>query len=96
MLASLEASLTPHVRAAGLEPCDRAAIDDVAWLELRRNDDSGLIVLSIFDRHEDRTITAEVWHPERVFRAVRNDSSESAADRQRIWLYDPSVRGTCQ
>jgi hypothetical protein len=92
--AWLDASLAPHVRAAGLRPTERAAIDGVAWVEYSRSDRAGRLVLSVFHLSRERTITAEVWRPDRLRDAMREGGRREVAEQRRTWRYTATTGPT--
>src|SRR5437763_264494 len=91
-LSDLESELTPHALAAGFEASDRELADSgPQWLEYRRTDAGGKVLLSVTHAPEDRTIIAELWRPERLAEARHGAAPERVAERYATWRYEPEA-----
>ena len=91
-LSELEAELTPHALAAGFEATDRElARGGPEWLEYRRTDGGGKVILSVTHAPEARTIIAELWRPERLAGARHGAGPEQLAERYATWRYAPEA-----
>jgi len=88
MVARLEGSLEPYMRAAGLAQCDQAVFDDLSWLEYRANDASLPYLVSIFHLTTKRTVTAEAWQPDQLRSVSRHGSPERVAVQHHTWQYE--------
>jgi hypothetical protein len=89
ILNSIQTSLTPLVSAAGFQRSDRALWKDLAWIEYRRQDADGIIMLGIVWIPAEGTITAEVWRPDRLATSARTGVPEGAIEWQQAWHCNP-------
>jgi hypothetical protein len=87
ILPKIGRELVAHIRAAGFEPIDEELSGDRKWLEYRRSDATGVVLLSISDTAADRTIAAELWRPARMAEALRAEGPADVAERRRVWQY---------
>ena len=87
ILPKIGRELVAHIRAAGFEPIDEELSGDRKWLEYRRSDATGVVLLSISDTAADRTIMAELWRPARLAEALRAEGPADVAERRRVWQY---------
>src|SRR5919198_2405343 len=91
-LSGFESELAPLALAAGFELIDRELSDSgPQWLEYRRADAAGTLVLSITHAPEARTIVAELWRTERLAEARHGAGPERVAERYATWRYDPEA-----
>jgi hypothetical protein len=89
ILASIQRSLTAEVTAAGFQPSDRASWRDLAWVEYRRQDADGIVLLGVVWIPAKGKITAEVWRPDRLAEALQPDAPEQAIEWQHDWHCGP-------
>ena len=91
-LSDLEPRLAPHALAAGFEATDRELADNgPEWLEYRRAEASGRVMLSITHAPQARAIVAELWRPERLAEAGPGAGPERVAERYATWRYGPEA-----
>ena len=90
VLASIQTSLTPLVTAVGFEPSDRAVWKDLAWLEYRRHDTEGIVLLGVVWLPGEGTVTAELWRPLRLAQGADTGAPEQAIEWQHVWQWGPA------
>lgn len=97
ILNSIQNSLAPLVSAAGFQRSDRAWWKDLAWVEYRRQDADGIIMLGIVWIPAEGRITAEMWRPDRLAQGAGTGAPEGAIEWQAAWYCKPEddtrVRG---
>jgi hypothetical protein len=97
ILNSIQTSLTPLASAVGFQRSDRASWKDLAWVEYRRQDADGIILLGIVWIPAEGRIAVEMWRPDRLATGARTGLPEGAIEWQQAWYCNPdddaSVRG---
>lgn len=89
LLREFELVVAPRARSAGFEPMEKVQADDLEWVEYRKRDSTGTLLLCISHTASAHTVTAELWRPELLTAAVRSGAAERAIEQRLAWHYAP-------
>jgi hypothetical protein len=85
VLSGLEAFFARYGPSADFLLVDRECSDDFEWLEYRRVDAAGTVLLSIHYSPRMHTITAELWWPTRLVEGLPLQAPGSAIEQRQSW-----------
>ena len=89
LLTCLKQSVVPGAYAAGFKLADEVAAEDHAWLEFRRDEARGPVLLNVSVATDEGMLMAELWRPRQLAALQRAGTLERAAERRVVWHYSP-------